>query len=78
MFELFSYIRYSQAELQWGWEYEVILFLGLFVFIGLWIGYRNNQIADDQKKLAKIAAEEARKIRLRKISSLYPMKKLDE
>ena len=42
------------------------ILLVVFVFIGLWIGYRNNQIADDQKKLDKITAEEERKVRLEK------------
>ena len=46
-----------------------------FIFIGLWIGYRNNEIEDEKKKLAKDLAVKARKQRLEKLASLYPKKK---
>ena len=78
MAEVSSYVQYSTTEIQWSWGHGFLLLLGVFVFIGLCVGYRNNQIADDQKKLAKIVAEKARKIRMQKISSLYPKRKLDE
>ncbi len=75
MRDLFSYIQYSKAELQWNLGYAVVfLFLGI-VFVALWIGYRNNQISDNQKRKAKIAGVKEKKKRLEKIASLYPEKK---
>ena len=51
------------------------MFLGLFVFIGLWIGYRNNEIQDEKKRVEKILAAKKEKARLEKIASLYPKNK---
>ncbi len=72
--QFFSYVKYSQAQIQWSSEYGLILLVGILISIGLWIGYRNNEIEDERKKLEKIAVAKARKERLRKIKSLYPKK----
>ena len=71
----FGYVQYSQAQIQWSWQYTLISLIGIFIFIGLWIGYRNNEIEDEKKKLAKDLAVKARKQRLEKLASLYPKKK---
>ena len=75
MIRAFSYVQYSQAQIQWSWQYALIWLIGVVIFIGLWIGYRNNEIEDEKKKLAKDLAVKARKQRLEKLESLYPKKK---
>ena len=75
MIRSFAYVQYSQAQIQWSWQYSLISLTGVAIFIGLWIGYRNNEIEDEKKKLAKDLAIKARKQRLEKLESLYPKKK---
>ncbi len=75
MIRIFAYVQYSQAQIQWSWQYSLISLTGVAIFIGLWIGYRNNEIEDEKKKLAKDLAIKARKQRLEKLESLYPKKK---
>ena len=75
MIRIFAYVQYSQAQIQWSWQYSLISLTGVAIFIGLWIGYRNNEIEDEKKKLAKDLAVKARKKRLKKLESLYPKKK---
>ena len=74
MIRIFAYVQYSQAQIQWSWQYSLISLTGVAIFIGLWIGYRNNEIEDEKKKLAKDLAVKARKQRLEKLESLYPKK----
>ena len=75
MIRIFAYVQYSQAQIQWSWQYALISLTGVAIFIGLWIGYRNNEIEDEKKKLAKDLEVKARKQRLEKLESLYPKKK---
>ena len=75
MIRIFTYVKYSQAQIQWSWQYALISLIGGVIFVGLWIGYRNNEIEDEKKKLAKDLAVKARKQRLEKLASLYPKKK---
>ena len=75
MTRIFAYVQYSQAQMQWSWQYDALIWLiGVVIFIGLWIGYRNNEIEDEKKKLAKDLAVKARNQRLKKLESLYPKK----
>ena len=73
--QLFSYIQYSQAQIEWSWEYGLVFFIGLLIFIGLWIGYRNNEIEDQKRKRLKVATDNAKKARLERLDALYPNKK---
>ena len=75
MIRTYAYVQYSQAQIEWSWQYALISLIGVVIFIGLWIGYRNNEIEDEKKKLAKDLAVKARKQRLEKLESLYPKKK---
>ena len=75
MTRIFAYVQYSQAQIEWSWQYALISLFGVVISIGIWIGYRNNEIEDEKKKLAKDLAVKARKQRLEKLASLYPKKK---
>ncbi len=70
----FSYVQYSQAELQWSWQYATISLIGCMTCIGLWIGYRNNKINDDKRRMEKQAHLQENQDRLKRIASLYPKK----
>ena len=53
MNQIFSYVLYSQAELQWSWQYAIVSLIGCIICVGLWLGYRNNRINDEKKKADK-------------------------
>lgn len=68
-------MRYSQAQIQWSWQYGVISLIGIFIFGGLWLGFRNNQIEDEKKRHKQKVTTQIEKERLKRLESLSPKKK---
>ena len=72
MNDLFAYVKYSQAEFSMSWQY-----LGLFVFtnflwVFLWLGYKNNKKYDEIREKEKSDRIAKKKDRQQKLSKLYP------
>ena len=45
-----GYIQYSQTEIQWEpWYLSVLIAIGM-VSVGLWLGYKENIIIDNEKR----------------------------
>mgnify|MGYP001155063421 CR=1 FL=1 len=75
MNKIFCYVRYSQAQVQWGWANAIVLCLIILICVGLWKGYKNNKDFDEQKKKQKKINQTNEEKRLSKIASLYPPEK---
>ena len=71
----FSYVKYSEASFPMTGQYTALLLLTTFIWILLWIGYRQNKINDEIKKKEKEDRINEKMERRRKLESLYPNKK---
>lgn len=71
---IFSYVKYSEASFQMSWPYTLLFVITFFLWILLWVGYRNNKISDDLKKKEKQARIKLKLERRKKLESLYPKK----
>ena len=72
---LFSYVKYSEASFPMTGQYLALLILTTFIWIFLWIGYRQNKINDEIKKKEKEDRINAKTERRKKLESLYPNRK---
>ena len=75
MVTLFSYVKYSEASFPMTFQYTALLILTTFIWIFLWIGYRQNKINDEIKKKEKEERINEKTERRRKLESLYPNRK---
>ena len=75
MVTFFSYVKYSEASFPMTGQYTALLLLTTFIWILLWIGYRQNKINDEIKRKEKEERINARVERRRKLESLYPNRK---
>jgi hypothetical protein len=75
MFNLFSYVKYSEASFPMTGQYTALLLLTTVIWVLLWIGYRQNKINDEVKKKEKEERINAKTERKRKLESLYPNRK---
>ncbi len=75
MFNLFSYVKYSEASFPMTGQYTALLLLTTVIWVLLWIGYRQNKINDEIKKKEKEERINAKTERKRKLESLYPNRK---
>ena len=72
MISIFSYVKYSEASFTMTGQYTALLLLTLFIWILLWLGYRQNKINDEIKNKEKEERINAKIQRRRKLKSLYP------
>ena len=75
MITLFSYVKYSEASFPMTSQYITLLVLTTFIWVLLWIGYRQNKINDEIKKKDKEDRINEKIERRRKLESLYPNRK---
>ena len=75
MFNLFSYVKYSEASFPMTGQYTALLLLTSVIWVLLWIGYRQNKINDEIKEKEKEERINAKTERRRKLESLYPNSK---
>ena len=75
MFNLFSYVKYSEASFPMTGQYTALLLLTTVIWVLLWIGYRQNKINDEIKRKEKEERINAKTERIRKLESLYPNRK---
>ena len=76
MISIFSYVKYSEASFTMTGQYTALLLLTLFIWILLWLGYRQNKINDEIKNKEKEERINAKIQRTRKLKSLYPNGKI--
>ena len=72
MISIFSYVKYSEASFPMTGQYTALLLLTLFIWILLWLGYRQNKINDEIKNKEKEERINAKIERRRKLESLNP------
>ena len=72
---LFSYVKYSEASFPMTGQYTALLFITTFIWVLLWLGYRQNKINDEIKKKEKEERINAKVQRRKKLESLYPSNK---
>ena len=75
MAQLFSYVKYSEASFPMTGQYTALLLITTIIWILLWIGYRQNKINDEIKKIEKEQRINEKIKRRKKLESLYPMRK---
>tara|TARA_B100001989_G_scaffold176019_1_gene127261 strand:+ start:33 stop:269 length:237 start_codon:yes stop_codon:yes gene_type:complete len=69
---IFSYVKYSEASFPMTGQYTALLLVTFFIWVLLWIGYRQNKINDEIKKKEKEERINAKVQRRKKLESLYP------
>lgn len=69
-----GYVTYSQAQIQWSWQYATAFLLICFAWVGLWFGYRKNKLTDHKKRIEKDKKLINERNRLERIKKLYPPK----
>ena len=72
---LFSYVKYSEASFPMTGQYTALLLITTIIWILLWIGYRQNKINDEIKKIEKEQRVNEKIKRRKKLESLYPIRK---
>ena len=75
MFNIFSYVKYSEASFPMTGQYTALLLITTIIWVLLWIGYRQNKIKDEIKKKEKEQRINAKTERRKKLESLYPIRK---
>ena len=75
MSQIFSYVKYSEANFHMTGQYTALLFITSFIWVLLWFGYRQNKINDEIKKKEKEERINAKVQRRKKLESLYPNNK---
>lgn len=71
----FSYVKYSEASFPMSNQYIALLLITLFIWVLLWLGYRNNKMNDERKEKEKNILIKAESERKRKLEKLYPRNK---
>ena len=72
---IFSYVKYSEASFPMTSQYTFLLLITSFIWVLLWLGYRQNKINDEIKKKEKEERINAKVQRRKKLESLYPTNK---
>jgi len=75
MSQIFSYVKYSEANFPMTGQYTALLLITSVIWVLLWIGYRQNKINDEIKKKEKEERINAKVQRRKKLESLYPTNK---
>ena len=69
-----GYIQYSQTEIQWEpWYLSVLIAIGM-VSVGLWLGYKENIIIDNEKRDNVIKEKTNKNTRQSRKDSLNPIR----
>ena len=66
---LFSYVKYSEASFPMTGQYMALLLITSFIWVLLWLGYRQNKINDEIKKKEKEQRINAKVQRRKKLES---------